>query len=184
VDVRLSTATTLSFIIALLLRPVVDLADRKSDCCTAVTRASNSSFVDDDALLTSRMERRSVRNCHAELASSKKKKKKNARRQQRIVFVELLLLLLAAQHVRQLVFTHKLGQRQASVVLAARVVEVRMPDGEELVADATGSPRILRPALNNASSTKKSSLEVLSQLTAAIRDDLICYRVSSRAAGF
>jgi hypothetical protein len=35
-----------------------------------------------------------------------------------------LLLLLAAQHVRQLVFTHKLGQRQASVVLAARVVEV------------------------------------------------------------
>jgi hypothetical protein len=31
-------------------------------------------------------------------------------------------LLLAAQHVRQLVFTHKLGQRQASVVLAARVV--------------------------------------------------------------
>jgi hypothetical protein len=36
------------------------------------------------------------------------------------------LLLLAAQHVRQLVFTHKLGQRQASVVLAARVVEVRM----------------------------------------------------------
>jgi hypothetical protein len=36
----------------------------------------------------------------------------------------ILLLLLAAQHVRQLVFTHKLGQRQASVVLAARVVEV------------------------------------------------------------
>jgi hypothetical protein len=38
----------------------------------------------------------------------------------------LYILLLAAQHVRQLVFTHKLGQRQASVVLAARVVEVRM----------------------------------------------------------
>jgi hypothetical protein len=36
----------------------------------------------------------------------------------------LIMLLLAAQHVRQLVFTHKLGQRQASVVLAARVVEV------------------------------------------------------------
>jgi hypothetical protein len=34
--------------------------------------------------------------------------------------------ILAAQHVRQLVFTHRLGQRQASVVLAARVVEVRM----------------------------------------------------------
>jgi hypothetical protein len=32
------------------------------------------------------------------------------------------LLLLAAQHVRQLVFTHKLSQRQASVVLEARVV--------------------------------------------------------------
>jgi hypothetical protein len=31
-------------------------------------------------------------------------------------------ILLAAQHVRQLVFTHMLGQRQASVVLAARVV--------------------------------------------------------------
>jgi hypothetical protein len=30
------------------------------------------------------------------------------------------------QHVRQLVFTHRLGQRQASVDLAARVVEVRM----------------------------------------------------------
>jgi hypothetical protein len=29
----------------------------------------------------------------------------------------LIKLLLAAQHVRQLVFTHKLGQRQASVVL-------------------------------------------------------------------
>jgi hypothetical protein len=40
--------------------------------------------------------------------------------------IMLLLLLLAAQHVRQLVFTHRLGQRQASVVLAARVVEVRM----------------------------------------------------------
>jgi hypothetical protein len=37
-----------------------------------------------------------------------------------------LLLLLAAQHVRQLVFTHRLGQRQASVVLVARVVEVRL----------------------------------------------------------
>jgi hypothetical protein len=38
----------------------------------------------------------------------------------------LVLLLLAAQHVRQVVaFTHKLGQRQASV-LAARVVEVRL----------------------------------------------------------
>jgi hypothetical protein len=34
--------------------------------------------------------------------------------------------ILAAQHVRQLVFTHRLGKRQASVVLAARVVEVRM----------------------------------------------------------
>jgi hypothetical protein len=33
-----------------------------------------------------------------------------------------LLLLLAAQHVQQVVFTHRLGQRQASV-LAARVVE-------------------------------------------------------------
>jgi hypothetical protein len=29
--------------------------------------------------------------------------------------------ILAAQHVRQLVFTNRLGQRQASVVLAARV---------------------------------------------------------------
>jgi phosphoribosylaminoimidazole carboxylase (NCAIR synthetase) len=38
----------------------------------------------------------------------------------------LLVYILAAQHVRQLVFTHRLGQRQASVVLAARVVEVRM----------------------------------------------------------
>jgi hypothetical protein len=37
----------------------------------------------------------------------------------------LLLLLLAAQHVQQVVFTHRLGQRQASV-LAARVVEVRL----------------------------------------------------------
>jgi hypothetical protein len=35
------------------------------------------------------------------------------------------MLLLAAQHVRQVVFTHRLGQRQASV-LAARVVEVRL----------------------------------------------------------
>jgi hypothetical protein len=35
-----------------------------------------------------------------------------------------ILLLLAAQHVRQVVFTHRLGQRQASV-LAARVVEVK-----------------------------------------------------------
>jgi hypothetical protein len=34
-------------------------------------------------------------------------------------------LLLAAQHVQQVVFTHRLGQRQASV-LAARVVEVRL----------------------------------------------------------
>jgi hypothetical protein len=33
------------------------------------------------------------------------------------------LLLLAAQRVQQVVFTHRLGQRQASV-LAARVVEV------------------------------------------------------------
>jgi hypothetical protein len=38
----------------------------------------------------------------------------------------LLRYILAAQHVRQLVFTHRLGQRdQASVVLAAKVVEVR-----------------------------------------------------------
>jgi hypothetical protein len=29
------------------------------------------------------------------------------------------LYILATQHVRQLVFTHRLGQRQASVVLAA-----------------------------------------------------------------
>jgi hypothetical protein len=36
------------------------------------------------------------------------------------------IYILAAQHVRQLVFTHRLGQRQASVVLAARVVEVRV----------------------------------------------------------
>jgi hypothetical protein len=36
-----------------------------------------------------------------------------------------VILLLAAQHVQQVVFTHKLGQRQASV-LAARVVEVRL----------------------------------------------------------
>jgi hypothetical protein len=35
-----------------------------------------------------------------------------------------LILLLAAEHVRQVVFTHRLGQRQASV-LAARVVEVK-----------------------------------------------------------
>jgi hypothetical protein len=35
-----------------------------------------------------------------------------------------VMLLLAAQHVRQVVFTHRLGQRQASV-LAAKVVEVR-----------------------------------------------------------
>jgi hypothetical protein len=33
------------------------------------------------------------------------------------------MLLLAAQHVRQVVFTHRLGQRQASV-MAARVVDV------------------------------------------------------------
>jgi hypothetical protein len=33
------------------------------------------------------------------------------------------IYILAAQHVRQLVFTHRLGQRQASVVLAARVVQ-------------------------------------------------------------
>jgi hypothetical protein len=38
----------------------------------------------------------------------------------------LHVYILAAQHVRHLVFTHRLGQRQASVVLAARVVEVRM----------------------------------------------------------
>jgi hypothetical protein len=36
-----------------------------------------------------------------------------------------ILLLLAAQHVQQVVFTHRLGQRQASV-LAAKVVEVRL----------------------------------------------------------
>jgi hypothetical protein len=36
-----------------------------------------------------------------------------------------VLLLLAAQHVQQVVFTHRLGQRQASV-LATRVVEVRL----------------------------------------------------------
>jgi hypothetical protein len=38
----------------------------------------------------------------------------------------LIIYILAAQHVRQLVITHRLGQRQTSVVLAARVVEVRM----------------------------------------------------------
>jgi hypothetical protein len=54
------------------------------------------------------------------------------------LYVGPKLYILAAQHFRQLVFTHRLGQRQASVVLAARVVEVR--NGEELVADATGSP--------------------------------------------
>jgi hypothetical protein len=37
----------------------------------------------------------------------------------------MILLLLAAQHVQQVVFTHRLGQRQVSV-LAARVVEVRL----------------------------------------------------------
>jgi hypothetical protein len=51
-------------------------------------------------------------------------------RERRAIFADIPvianILLLAAQHVRQLVFTHKLGQRQASVVLAARVVEVRM----------------------------------------------------------
>jgi hypothetical protein len=36
-----------------------------------------------------------------------------------------LFILLAAQHVQQVVFTHRLGQHQASV-LAARVVEVRL----------------------------------------------------------
>jgi hypothetical protein len=35
-------------------------------------------------------------------------------------------ILLAAQHVQQVVFTHRLGQRQAASVLAARVVEVRL----------------------------------------------------------
>jgi hypothetical protein len=34
-------------------------------------------------------------------------------------------LLVAAQHLQQVVFTHRLGQRQASA-LAARVVEVRL----------------------------------------------------------
>jgi hypothetical protein len=42
-----------------------------------------------------------------------------------ILLLLLLLLLLAAQHVQQVVFTHRLGQRQASV-LAARVVDVRL----------------------------------------------------------
>jgi hypothetical protein len=36
------------------------------------------------------------------------------------------LLLLAAQHVQQVVFTHRLGQRQASVLAARVAVEVRL----------------------------------------------------------
>jgi hypothetical protein len=39
---------------------------------------------------------------------------------------QCIIYILADQHVRQLVFTHRLGQRQASVVYlgSARVVEV------------------------------------------------------------
>jgi hypothetical protein len=40
--------------------------------------------------------------------------------------VGVVILLLAAHHVRQVVFTHRLGQRQASVLAAARVVEIRL----------------------------------------------------------
>jgi hypothetical protein len=45
---------------------------------------------------------------------------------QLVYIIMIYNYILAAQHVRQLVFTHRLGQCQASVVLAARVVEVRM----------------------------------------------------------
>jgi hypothetical protein len=65
------------------------------------------------------------------------------------VYILLMYIyILAAQHVRQLVFTHRLGQCQASVVLAARVVEVRMV--KKMVNDVDSPDR--DPALPNPES--------------------------------